>query len=37
MNVEGDENTCDLCLSDNELTFELIDQGVLIGKPNDNT
>jgi hypothetical protein len=36
INVEGDENTCDLCLSDNELTHELIDQGVLIGMQNDS-
>jgi hypothetical protein len=34
INVEGDNNTCDLCLSDSELTHELIDQGVLIGEIN---
>jgi hypothetical protein len=37
INVEGDESTCDLCLADSELTNELIDQGVLIGKTNDST
>jgi hypothetical protein len=37
INVEGDENKCDLCLAENELTLELIDEGVLIGKPNDSS
>ena len=37
INVEGDENTCDLCLANNELTHELIDQGVLIGRQNDSS
>jgi hypothetical protein len=37
INVEGDENTCDLCLADNELTLELIDEGVLIEMPNDRS
>lgn len=36
INVDGDENTCDICLADNELTLELIDEGILIGMPNDS-
>lgn len=37
INVEGDENTCDLCLADNELTYELIDEGVLSEMPHDRS
>lgn len=29
MNVEGDDETCDSCLADKELTQELKDEGVI--------
>jgi hypothetical protein len=29
MNIEGDEVTCDSCLSEKELNSQLIDEGVL--------
>jgi hypothetical protein len=31
INIEGDEDTCDGCIAENEITHELIDEGVLIG------
>lgn len=29
INVEGDDDTCDSCLAESELTHELLDEGVL--------
>jgi len=36
MNVEGDEDTCDGCIAEAELTHQLIDEGVLTEKSNDD-
>lgn len=36
INVEGNEDTCDSCIAEDELTQELIDEGVLPEVTNDD-
>jgi DNA-directed RNA polymerase subunit M/transcription elongation factor TFIIS len=33
---EGDDSTCDSCLAENEITYEIIDSGDLFGLHYDN-
>jgi hypothetical protein len=35
INVEGDDNTCDTCISEQEIKHEIIDSGVLNGVVHD--
>jgi len=35
INVEGDEDTCDNCIAEAELTHKLIDEGILPGVINN--
>jgi hypothetical protein len=34
INVEGDDNICDNCIAEQEITHELIDSGILNGVLN---
>jgi hypothetical protein len=36
INIEGDDDTCDSCIAESELTHELIDEGVLLEVKNDD-
>ena len=37
INEQGDENVCDSCIAEDELTHELLDSGDLLGIIYDNT
>lgn len=36
INVEGNEDTCDGCIAESELTHELIDEGILSEVANND-
>jgi DNA-directed RNA polymerase subunit M/transcription elongation factor TFIIS len=35
INIEGDDDTCDSCIAESELTHELINEGVFSEMKND--